>query len=112
MRVLVGFLLCFALAPNAARAADWPSQAVTMVVPFAGGGPTDVLARVLQPFLARELGQPVVVENVPGGGGVDVSRPSRWGTLLNGIVIRLRLALPNEQNIRQGRDDTTHEHQT
>jgi len=77
VRVLVGFLLCFALVclalalgPTAARAADWPSQPVTMIVPFAPGGPTDVLARVLQPFLAQELGQAVVVENVPGGGGV------------------------------------------
>jgi tripartite-type tricarboxylate transporter receptor subunit TctC len=68
MRRVAG-ILALALAFGA-RAADWPSQAVTMVVPFAAGGPTDVLARILQPFLAQELGQAVVVENVPGGGGV------------------------------------------
>jgi tripartite-type tricarboxylate transporter receptor subunit TctC len=44
-----------------------------MVVPFAAGGPIDVLGRILQPALGEALGQPVVIENVSGGGGMTGS---------------------------------------
>lgn len=56
-----------------AAAQDWPSRAVTMVVPFAAGGPIDTLARVLQPTLSETLGQQIIVENSPGGGGMTAS---------------------------------------
>ena len=44
-----------------------------MVVPFAPGGPIDTLARILQPTLGETLGQPIIIENVPGGGGTTGS---------------------------------------
>ena len=44
-----------------------------MVVPFAAGGPMDSLARILQPTLGETLGQPIIVENMPGGGGMTGS---------------------------------------
>jgi len=44
-----------------------------MVVPFAAGGPMDTLARILQPTLGEALGQPIVIENQPGGGGITGS---------------------------------------
>ena len=44
-----------------------------MVVPFAAGGPIDTLARILQPTLGETLGQPIIIENVPGGGGMTGS---------------------------------------
>jgi tripartite-type tricarboxylate transporter receptor subunit TctC len=56
-----------------AAAQDWPSRPLTMVVPFAAGGPIDTLARVLQQPLSEALGQQIVIENVPGGGGVTGS---------------------------------------
>ncbi len=54
----------------AAQAQDWPSRPITMVVPFAAGGPMDTLARILQPALSETLGQQVIIENMPGGGGL------------------------------------------
>jgi tripartite-type tricarboxylate transporter receptor subunit TctC len=54
---------------SCAQAQDWPNRPVTMVIAFAPGGPLDTLARNLQPFLSEGLGQQVVIENVPGGGG-------------------------------------------
>jgi tripartite-type tricarboxylate transporter receptor subunit TctC len=56
-----------------AAAQDWPTRAVTMVVPFAAGGPIDTLARVLQPTLGETLGQQIIIENSPGGGGMTGS---------------------------------------
>jgi tripartite-type tricarboxylate transporter receptor subunit TctC len=51
-----------------AQAQDYPSRAVTMIVPWAPGGAVDTLARIAAPKLADRLGKPVVVENRPGGG--------------------------------------------
>ena len=56
--------------PAAAPAEDWPTRTVTMVVPFAAGGPVDVLGRILAPSLGEALGRQVVVENITGGGGM------------------------------------------
>lgn len=53
-----------------ANAQDWPIRPVTMVVPFAPGGVYDTLGRVYAAALSKNLGQQVVVENVPGAGGM------------------------------------------
>jgi tripartite-type tricarboxylate transporter receptor subunit TctC len=58
----------FALAPAPARAA-YPDRPITMIVPFAAGGPTDVVARIVAENMSRTLGQQIVVENVAGAGG-------------------------------------------
>ncbi len=52
------------------QAQNWPNRAVTMVVPFAAGGGTDVLGRIVARRLSETLGQQVVVENVGGAGGM------------------------------------------
>ena len=56
-----------------AQAQDYPTRPLTMVVPFAAGGPTDVLGRVVAQRMSEVLGQQVVVENVGGAGGMTGS---------------------------------------
>ena len=54
---------------SAAYAQSWPSGPIKIVVPFAPGGSTDVIARLAQPGLQRRLGTTVIIENRPGGSG-------------------------------------------
>lgn len=61
--------LSFGIAAVPAQAANYPDRAVKMIVPFAPGGGTDVLARVIAQKLNEKWGQPVVVENQPGASG-------------------------------------------
>jgi tripartite-type tricarboxylate transporter receptor subunit TctC len=63
----IGLLLTSA---GLAAAEDWPTRPVTMVVPFAAGGPADAVGRLVASRLSEVLGQEVIVENVGGGGGM------------------------------------------
>ncbi len=67
--VLAAAAAVLALA-GVAVAEQWPARPVTLVIPFAAGGPTDVLGRVIAQRLGEILGQQVVVENVGGAGGM------------------------------------------
>ena len=67
-RVLQGITLAAAVASSAAMAQAWPTKPISLVVPFAAGGTTDVLARALGERLSRALGQPVIIESKPGAG--------------------------------------------
>ncbi len=58
-----------ALAPRRARAEQWPTRPVKFVVPFAAGGTTDILARVVAGKISEEFGQQFIVENKAGAGG-------------------------------------------
>jgi tripartite-type tricarboxylate transporter receptor subunit TctC len=70
MRTLFATLAALAVTFHAAPArAAYPERPITMVVPFAAGGPTDVVARIVAEHMSRTLGQQIVVENVAGAGG-------------------------------------------
>ena len=61
-----------------AEAQAYPTKPITMIVPFAAGGPTDVIGRILATRMRASLGQPVIVENVPGAAGnLGVGRVAR-----------------------------------
>src|SRR5262245_39585674 len=90
-----------------ARGQAYPTRPITMVVPFAAGGATDVIARTIAERMKLSLGQPIIVENVTGAGGsIAVGRVARaaadgyalsighWGThVVNGATYSLQYDL-------------------
>jgi tripartite-type tricarboxylate transporter receptor subunit TctC len=93
-----------------ARAQNYPTRPITMIVPFAPGGGTDVIARIIAEPMRASLGQPVIIENVIGAAGsIGVGRVARaapdgytldlgqWGThVLNGALYGLQYDLLND----------------
>src|SRR5437016_231452 len=75
-----------------ARVGAWPTRAVRIIVPFAAGGPTDVIGRIVGEQLSKNWGQQVVIENRPGGGTnianemVVHSEPDGHTILMGGAV--------------------------
>ena len=67
--LIAGAALMMSVAASGAVAQDWPDGPITIVVPFDAGGSADRMARTLAEPLQQELGQPVTVENRPGGAG-------------------------------------------
>src|SRR5262249_47726561 len=61
-------LLAAAIFPAGAQ--EWPTRPISMIVPYAAGGPPDVIARIIAPGMSESLGVQVVVENVSGAGGI------------------------------------------
>ncbi|WP_279213771.1 Bug family tripartite tricarboxylate transporter substrate binding protein [Delftia acidovorans] len=88
---LLAALPFFSLAPAAALAAAWPERPITIVVPAAAGGTTDIAARVLAEKMGKDLDTSVVVENKGGGGGsigtaqVARARPDGYTLLMGNI---------------------------
>ncbi len=78
-------------AAGSAAAQGYPSKSITVIVPFAAGGPSDVIARIVTEHMTRTLGQSIVIENVAGAGGttgsarVASSTPDGY-TLLSGSM--------------------------
>jgi tripartite-type tricarboxylate transporter receptor subunit TctC len=56
---------------SVAKAEPWPTHALTMINPFAAGGPNDVVARLFAQRMGEVLGQPIIVENIGGAGGMN-----------------------------------------
>ncbi|MGE0282716.1 MAG: tripartite tricarboxylate transporter substrate-binding protein [Rhizobiaceae bacterium] len=64
-----GVTAAFALSMTGAMAQGYPERTITMIVPFAAGGPTDTVTRLVAESMSKDLGQQIVVENVGGAGG-------------------------------------------
>jgi tripartite-type tricarboxylate transporter receptor subunit TctC len=93
-----------------AEAQTYPSRPITMIVPLAAGGSTDIIGRIMAEGMRATLGQPIVVENVTGAGGtIGVGRLARstpdgytigvgqWGTnVANGAIYPLQFDLMND----------------
>src|SRR2546421_723854 len=65
--IVVAIMLAAGVAP--ARAQDYPSRSITVIVPFPAGGASDVVARIVTNQMSKSLGQPFIIENVGGAGG-------------------------------------------
>jgi tripartite-type tricarboxylate transporter receptor subunit TctC len=112
MRVLLlGVVMVAALSgPGGAGAQTYPSRPITMIVPFAAGGPTDRVARIVAEGMRASLNQPIVIEDVSGASGtIGVGRAARaapdgytlsmgmWAThVLNGAVFALPYHVMND----------------
>jgi len=102
-KLVVAVALLAALAAGPASAQVYPARPLTMVVPFAAGGPNDAIARTLAAHMQISLGQPVMIENVDGSAGsIGTARLARaapdgytlgigyWGThVANGALYAL-----------------------
>jgi len=90
-RTLAGAALGAGLAGPAMAQGAYPNKPITMVIPFAAGGPTDTVGRLIAQAMGTDLGQPVVVENAGGAGGtigaqrVAQARPDGYTILLGHI---------------------------
>lgn len=94
-----------------ARAADYPSRAITLVVAFTPGGPSDVLARIVGKKMEQLLGQPFVIENRPGAGGnlaaegVARAAPDGYTLLMgNNSILATNESLYKHLNYRPEKD--------
>jgi tripartite-type tricarboxylate transporter receptor subunit TctC len=99
-----------AAAPRISRAQAYPARPITMVCPYAAGGPTDTIGRIMAERMRQSLGQLVVVENVTGAAGtIGVGRVARaapdgytmsvghWGThVVNGAIYDLKYHVFND----------------
>lgn len=99
VRVIGVALLAAVATAGIAQAAGWPNRPITMVVPFAAGGPTDVVGRVVADRLGELLGEQVIVENVGGAGGMTGAQ-------------RVALALPDGYQVLLGTVGTQAYNQT
>ena len=94
MRTIVAAAIAFFLtSAGLAKAEAWPTRAVTMLVPYAAGGPVDTIGRILAARLSEILGQQVVIENAGGAGGmtgasrVAKAAPDGYTVLLSGSAV-------------------------
>lgn len=78
IRVLLLALIAICAGGEKGSAQDYPSRPITIVVPFAAGGPTDAIVRVLAEHMKNSLGRPLIIENIGGGSGtIGISRVIR-----------------------------------
>ena len=112
----VALVACAATAAHAqtpAQTPAWPNRQITLVVPFAAGGPVDTIGRLLGQYLGEELGQQIAVENVGGAGGmigaarVAKSDPDGYTMLVGGSTIQAQIHAIYKKPMVDGLNDFT-----
>jgi tripartite-type tricarboxylate transporter receptor subunit TctC len=100
---------CLALG-GAASAQSYPNRPITLIVPFPPGGATDTIARVIQDAMARSLGQPIVVENVGGAGGMIAAAraaraaPDGYTIMIHQVALAAGMSLYKDLTFDAARD--------
>jgi tripartite-type tricarboxylate transporter receptor subunit TctC len=99
--VFAAMIAAIAVLPFSPAKADYPERPITLIVPFAPGGPTDIIARILSTFMPQTLGQSLVVENRGGAAGnigmgqAARAKPDGYTLLLASTAISVNPALFN-----------------
>jgi tripartite-type tricarboxylate transporter receptor subunit TctC len=102
-----------ALATGDAWAQTYPSRPITMICPFPPGGATDTIARVIQDAMARTLGQPIVIENVGGAGGMIAAaraaraEPDGYTIMIHQVALAAGVSLYKNLSFDAVKDFTT-----
>lgn len=110
VKTLLGSLLVAASAFGPAMAQNYPSKPISLIVPYPAGGPSDFVARKLQPEAAAKLNQTMVIENIGGAGGAIgmaklVNAPADGYTLSLGSPMELVLAPMAIQGVKYKSED-------
>jgi tripartite-type tricarboxylate transporter receptor subunit TctC len=93
VRLLFAAVMAASVLCDSAAAQNWPARPITMIVPYAAGGPVDTIGRIIAARLSELLAQQVVIENVGGAGGmtgaarVAKSPPDGYTVLLSGSAV-------------------------
>src|SRR5262245_65965912 len=93
MRTIVAAAIAFAAAIAPVQGQTWPTRPITLVVPYAAGGPVDTVARIVSARVSEILGQQIIIENIGGAGGmtgasrVAKSAPDGYSMLLSGSAV-------------------------
>jgi tripartite-type tricarboxylate transporter receptor subunit TctC len=109
-RVFAASLIAACLALGGASAQTYPSRPITLIVPFPPGGATDTIARVIQDAMARSLGQPIVVENVGGAGGMIAAAraartaPDGYTIMIHQVALAAGMSLYRDLTFDAARD--------
>src|SRR6476620_1607040 len=93
LKILIASIMALTAALAPAQAQTWPTRPITLIVPFAAGGPVDTIARILSASMSETLGQQLIIENAGGAGGMTGSArvakaaPAGYTLLLSGSAV-------------------------